>query len=254
MIIDARKYESLIGIRQGIQKERYMPLEFTRYGILLQLVDARTFGGVIRFSIDNKGREHVSGSSSQPMRIRNPFRFAEMSAYRITTPFELKQLPNDVLVQVIPTAQAAAEGFMIIPMFIDAGNIEFTAITVRKMEISPDYPIAELVFMDAATATDLDGIKSIKDESTNFSQSVSSSVKADNIDLSIDVNMDDEFDDSFLDEPDDSDIDYQLEDEMPVEFIDPPKSDAKAASTKKAPAKSRKRTTTAKKTTKTEKK
>lgn len=156
MILDARYFEKYVHPREGLMKKEHRTLVFTGHAIELCLVDARTFGGVIRFSIDNKGLRRSTGSSSQPMRIRNPFRFAEMSAYRIMTQFQLLGLPENIEAFVEPTPQMAKEGFLILSSSYREGAIEFTVIVTRKMEVSPDYPVAELKFRELETEKSAD--------------------------------------------------------------------------------------------------
>lgn len=144
MLLDARQFEKILANVAGGRKR----IKYQGNGVLLNLEDVRTFGGVFRFYHNSKGEAVSSGAQSQPIRVRNPIRIPEMNAVKVAFHLSLKKnLPKGVVAYMTPTPEMAEAGLIISHQWITkAGDLWASAVALRKIEIETDYPMALLMF------------------------------------------------------------------------------------------------------------
>ena len=152
MILDARQFENLVRLKEGLPNKGLPDVEYFQDGnlIILRLVDIRTYGGIIRFYKGEDAVLHSTGSSTIPMRIRRPFRLAASGVYVWYTHLDLHSLPSELMAIIMPTPEIADAGvYFTGGPFI--GNklheLKVTAMIGRQIEIDEDYPVALLGFM-----------------------------------------------------------------------------------------------------------
>lgn len=115
-------------------------------GLVLRVVDIRTYGGQVRLYCDEEGNPVDTGSTTVPMRIRRPFRLAPQTAYVVKFQLEVTDLPENIVARVVPTPKAAEMGILMTESFVTDGEVTVTILPLRMIEITEGYPLALLTF------------------------------------------------------------------------------------------------------------
>jgi hypothetical protein len=171
MYLDPREFEYMLKLRPGLNWKKYRTaIKYDGNSIILRLVDVRTYGGVIRFSLDSEGKSLSTGSTTTPVRIHDPYRLSESSAYVMYFHLALRgDLPKDsqikdVVMEIMPTLELSEAGLTFGRSLFRGGvenNLQVTAFTHRRMEIFEDYPVAWLRFLGESH---LESIPELKDD------------------------------------------------------------------------------------------
>ena len=147
MLLDARQFEDLVGVRDGLKKRKYARFGYDGNAIILKAIEMRTFGGMVRFFLDKDGKPHTTGSTTQPARIKDRFIMSAPGTYVFMTQLKIAKLPPGIVAKVIPTYEIGTCGLMIGSWVTKGGhNLDIPVLCTRRMEIYPDYPFALLVF------------------------------------------------------------------------------------------------------------
>ncbi len=161
MLLDPRQFEKFLGSNaKGRPKIRY-----AGNGVLLNLDDVRTFGGVVRFYHDGKGNPITTGAQTQPIRIRNPVRLPELGTFKLMFHLHLKKaLPKDVVAYITPTPEMASAGLMISQEWLKTETeLWASALTMRRIEVEIGYPMGLLLFT-LEQESKVKGVKEKKNE------------------------------------------------------------------------------------------
>ncbi len=147
MLLDARQFEDLVSVREGLNKRKYTRFGYDGNAIILKAIEMRTFGGMVRFFLDKDGKPHTTGSTTQPARIKDRFIMSAPGTYVFMTQLQIAELPPGIVAKVIPTYEIGTCGLMIGSWVTKGGhNLDIPVLCTRRMEIYPDYPFALLVF------------------------------------------------------------------------------------------------------------
>lgn len=148
MILRADQFEEYIDFRSGFKTDRFEKIAYDvrETGILLRLIDIRTYGGQARCYLDSENEPIVTGSNSVPMRIKRPFRLAAQSSYIFYSHLQLRELPEDVIAYVQPSSIVQSLGIVFSDNLFTEGDIEFSAIPLRALELCEYFPIGSLRF------------------------------------------------------------------------------------------------------------
>ncbi len=147
MLLDARQFEDLVGVRDGLDKRRYTRFGYDGNAIILKAIELRTFGGIVRFFLDEEKQPHTTGSTTHPARIKDRMSMTDMGSYVILSQLQLKKLPDGIVARVIPTYEIGMAGLMIGGWVTKGGHsLDIPVFCARRMEINPNYPFAMLVF------------------------------------------------------------------------------------------------------------
>jgi hypothetical protein len=143
MLLDARMFESCLK-----RNDRQDHFDYLGNGIVLNLEDVRTFGGVAKFYKNGRGELTSSGSQSMPVRVRDPIRLPESSNTRLITNMRVVEpFPETVVAYITPTPEMAEAGLMFpFQWVVSTGDIWVNAFSMRRLEIELTYPIALLMF------------------------------------------------------------------------------------------------------------
>lgn len=197
MLLDPRQFSKILANTSGGRKN----VKYDGNGVILNLEDVRTFGGIIRFYTDADGKTASSGSQSQPVRVRNPIRLPEMSSFKLKLHLQIKsRLPVGVVAYITPTPELAEAGLVFCHKWIkDDGPLEVSAMAMRKMELETGYPVAMLVFTMEQDAS----VPGIEDEVE----------EEETVTIVTDEDTEEDFDDSFLEDDDDFDTSDLLDED-----------------------------------------
>jgi hypothetical protein len=248
MFLDARQFEEFFKISPMVAKVVGKPntIKYVGNNIQLELTDVRTFGSIARFYLDASGNSITTGTTTQPMTRRIPYRLGEKDSYKIMWNIDLiRSLPKEVVAYIIPSPELAEAGLMIsTQLLIDQGSLWSTVFSLRRIEISQAYPAALLVFaleedadidgmidigMIRNVAEDIAGLpvavvvdtgsKEVEDEVEEAAEDLE-----DSTDLPIVEDDDDDDSDFDVDDDDFEDFDIKDEDDEDAEEIAPDKS------------------------------
>ena len=155
MFLDASRFESYLDWHSGYQSDAYNKIDYALDGnaILLRLVEARTYGGQIRMYLNAEGKAVDTGSTSNPMRVRRPFRLGPMSAYILHFHLSVNDLPEEAVAHIVPTEQMAKIGVLFTDVHTSEGDLVATIVPLRMIEICEGYPVALLTFIPKEACT-----------------------------------------------------------------------------------------------------
>lgn len=159
MTLDPRQFEDKLYLRPGLTKRGYpKPVEYYGNGVILRLSDVRTYSGIARCYFGGDGKPVTTGATTNPLRVREPFRLAEMSAYVLHFHLGIEEL-TDTYVQVSLLPEMRDIGLIIGSDPFQGGTVSVPAYTLRRMEVSTGYPVAQLTFHSLEIAEAVSGIK-----------------------------------------------------------------------------------------------
>ena len=166
MFLDARQFESHLELRRGLSKGDFRKkIVYEGNAVVLQMVNVRTYGGIIRLYVDSEGKSVSTGSTTVPMRIRNPYRLTEQGSYIIHFHLSLTELPTNVIARIIPTEALAKAGIIFTQSLIKGGDLEVSAIPLRRIEVVERLPMGLLMFSPVEILKDYEGVKkSVKEK------------------------------------------------------------------------------------------
>lgn len=159
MTLDPRQFEDKLYLRPGLTKKSFpKPVEYVGNGVLLRLSDVRTYSGIVRCYFGGDGKPVTTGHTTNPLRVREPFRLAEMSAYVLHFHLAVEDL-SDTYVQISLLPQMRDIGLIMGSDPFQGGTAVAPAYTLRRMEINTAYPVAQLTFHSLEIAESVSGIK-----------------------------------------------------------------------------------------------
>ncbi len=160
MLLDARQFESHLELRRGLLKSSFRKkIVYEGNAIILRMIDAQTYGGIIRLYEDVDGRVVSTGATTVPMRIKKPYRLTEQNSYILHFHLSLKELPTNVVARIIPTDALAKAGIIFTQNLITGGDLEISAFTLRRIEVVEGHPMGLLIFNPVEILVNYDGVK-----------------------------------------------------------------------------------------------
>jgi len=160
MLLDARQFESHLELRRGLLKSSFRKkIVYEGSAIILRMIDVHTYGGIIRLYEDADGRAVSTGATTVPMRIKKPYRLVEQNSYILHFHLSLKTLPTNVIARIIPTDALAKAGIIFTQSLITGGDLEISAITLRRIEVVEGHPMGLLTFYPVEVVMNYDGVK-----------------------------------------------------------------------------------------------
>ena len=148
MFLNALDFEKYVSVRSLVDGK--IEYESDGSGVILTLADIRTFGGQARCYLNPDNKPVVTGSGTVPMRIRRPFRLAAQSSYIIYTQLLIHDLPDNIKVMILPSDSIRDVGLIISNGLYGNGDIVFSVVPMRAIEIIEGFPIAKLCFVDVS--------------------------------------------------------------------------------------------------------
>jgi len=134
MLLDARQFEPLFKVHGAVDKSGgRSKIRFLGNGIVLDLTDVRTFGGVARFYMGPNGRPVERGSTDQPVTKRDPFRLPEGSSYRFMWNLEMvKRLPKGVAAFIVSKPSMSNVGLVMPYQLLYCKGVLWSAVHVLE--------------------------------------------------------------------------------------------------------------------------
>lgn len=159
MTLDPRQFEDKLYLRPGLTKKSFpKPVEYAGNGVILRLSDVRTYSGIVRCYFGSDGNPVTTGATTNPLRVREPFRIAEMSAYVLHFHLAVEDL-SDIYAEVSLLPEMRDIGLIMGSDPFQGGTVVAPAYSLRRMEIATGYPVAQLTFHSLEIAESVSGIK-----------------------------------------------------------------------------------------------
>jgi hypothetical protein len=165
MILEAWQFEKNLAYHSGWSGDsRFGMIDYDDEGtgILLRVIDIRTYGGKVSLFIGPEGKTIETGSTTTPMRVRRPFRLGPMNAYVVHFHLSIQErLPDNVVAHIVPTKKLGELGCLITDIHTVEGDLVATIVPLRMIEVEEGYPIASLTFLSKAYEEKYDASKKV---------------------------------------------------------------------------------------------